>query len=357
MEELLPKDNEKMQFLDDSDSPLVPNEPQRFTPDEMVRCETCLRANPPTRANCIYCAAALPAGKRIMDQRAITLKPLEDSAAGHNCIYLPNQTHHPATDKVADAAQLLKLNTADLQHIIDANLPLPLARTATREESELVSRKLEALGFKTIVVSDQDLGMTESAVVQVRSTSIADEEIVLRQMGGDEGIRIPWSEIALVVSGRLVSRRTESAEQKSRRGEREIVAASEFFTDEFVMDIYVANRNEAFRVSANNFDFSCLSQRSLIAAQNFVTLRDLVRSKAFVGQQDDSYLSLRQTLDLVWPSAQRTGSGGWRRERPGKFSIEAVTESSNLNQFTRYSRLQWFRFQHPTLEDGVVDND
>jgi hypothetical protein len=355
VEELLPKDNEKMQFL--GDSPLTPNGPQGFAPDEMVRCETCLRANPPTRANCLYCAAALPAGKRIMDQRAITLKPLEDSAAGHNCIYLPSQTHHPATDNVVGAAQLLKLNTADLQRIIDANLPLPLTRTATREESELISRKLEARGLRTIVVGDHDLGMAESAVVQVRSASIADEEIVLRQMGGDDGIRIPWSEIALVVNGRLISKRIESAEQKSRRGEREIVAASEFFTDEAVMDIYVANRSEAFRVSANNFDFSCLPQRSLIAVENFVSLRDLVRSKAFVAHQDDSYPSLRQTLDLVWPSSQRTGSGGWRRERPGKFSIEAVTESSNLNQFTRYSRLQWFRLQHPTLEDGVIDND
>jgi hypothetical protein len=292
-----------------------------------------------------------------MDQRAITLKPLEDSAAGYNCIYLPSQIHHPAKDNVVGAAQLLKLNTADLQRIIDANLPLPFTRTATREESELVSHKLEALGFKTRVVSDHDLGIAESVVVQIRSASVADEEIVLRQMGGDEGIRIPWSEIALVVSGRLISKRIESAEQNSRRGEREIVAASEFFIDEAVMDIYVADRSETFRISANNFDFSCLSQRSLIAAENFVTLRDLVRSRAFVAHQDDWYLSLRLTLDLVWPSAQRTGSGGWRRERPGKFSIEAVTESSNLNQFTRYSRLQWFRLQHPTLEDGVVDND
>jgi hypothetical protein len=355
VEELLPEDNEKMQFLDDS--PLAANELQGFAPNEMVRCETCLRANPPTRANCLYCAAALPAGKRIMDQRAITLKPLEDSAAGYNCIYLPSKTHHPATDNVAGAAQLLKLRAADLERIIEANLPLPLARTATREESELVSSKLEALGFKTIVASDHDLGMAESAVVQIRSASMADEQVVLRQMGGDEGISILWSQISLVVSGRLISKRTESAEQKSRRGEREIISASEFFTDESVMDIYGANRSEAFRISANSFDFSCLPQRSLIAAENFVTLRDWVRSRAFVAHQDDSYLSLRQTLDLVWPSAQRTGSGGWRRERPGKFSIEAVTESSNLNQFTRYSRLQWFRLQHPTLEDGVVDND
>lgn len=292
-----------------------------------------------------------------MDQRAITLKPLEDSAAGYNCIYLPNKTHYPSADDIARAAQLLKQSAADLQRIIHANLPLPLVRAATREESELVSRKLQSLSLKTIVASDHDLGMAESAVVQIRSADIADEEIVLRQMGGDEGIRIPWSEIALVVSGRLINKKIESAEQKSRRGEREIVAASEFFTDEPVMDIYVASRSEAFRVSANNFDFSCLSQRSLISAQNFTTLRNLVRSRPSVAHQDDSYFSLRQTLDLVWPAARRTGSGGWRRERPGKFRVEAVTESSNLNQFTRYSRLQWFLLQHPTLEDGVVDND
>src|SRR5437899_12262692 len=31
-----------------------------FAADEMVNCIDCLRANPPTRANCLYCGSPLP---------------------------------------------------------------------------------------------------------------------------------------------------------------------------------------------------------------------------------------------------------------------------------------------------------
>ena len=48
---------------------------------------------------------------------------------------------------------------------------------------------------------------------------------------------------------------------------------------------------------------------------------------------------VRQLLDLVWPAEQQIDSLGWRRERLGKLSFAAVTESSSEIQFTRYSRL------------------
>ncbi|HEX4898892.1 MAG TPA: hypothetical protein VFV61_00070, partial [Pyrinomonadaceae bacterium] len=86
---------------------------------------------------------------------------------------------------------------------------------------------------------------------------------------------------------------------------------------------------------------------------NFASLLNLICTRSPAARHDDSYLSLRQTLDVIWPSGQRTASGGWRRERPGKYSIEAVTESSNVNQFTRYSRLRSFLLKRPNSENEI----
>ena len=339
VEELLPKDNENMPFLDDV--PLPPSEPQGFAHDEMVRCDVCLRANPPTRANCLYCAAALTTGNKAGDRRAITLKPVDDSVLGYNCILFPTSANNFAADKLQTAAQLLKLGNAELQHIIVAPGPLPLARTETREEAELLTSKLSDLGLSTTVVSDVELGLL-APVVQIRAAKLSDAGITLKQIGGDVGTEIFWSQIALIVSGRFITRRVESAEQKGKRGENEITEAREFFADEPVMDLYANDRSECFRVTANNFDYSLLPHRGFVAAENFASLLKLIRTSSTTAVFDDAYLSVRQALDQAWPSGQRTAAGGWRRERPGKYSIEAIMESSNVNQFTRYSRLRCF---------------
>ena len=347
VEDLLLKDNENVPFIDDS--PLVPSEPQGFAHHEMVRCDVCLRANPPNRSNCLYCAAALATNKKLSDQKAISLKPVDDAVLGYNCILLPS-LDNPAADKLPAAAQLLKLSAVELGRIIAAPFPLPLARTETRETAELIERKLTDVGLTSSVVSDAELGLAK-AVIQNRSAGFTDTGITLKQVGGAEGLEVLWSQIFLIVSGRLITRRVESAEQKGKRGEKELIEAREFFADQPLLDLYATTRPECFRISANNFDFSSLPNRALVAAENFVSLLNLIRSRSVAASHDESYLSVRQTLDAVWPSGQRTGSGGWRRERPGKYSIEAVTESTNLNQFTRYSRLRCFLLKRESTEN------
>lgn len=349
VEDLSLKDNENMPFLDDD--PLTPSEPQGFAHDEMVRCDVCLRANPPTRANCLYCAAALTTGRRTVDPRAITLKPVDDSVLAYNCLLFPTGANDYPTEKLQTAAQLLKLSAAELQRIIVAAVPLPLARTETREDAELITRNLRELGLSTTVVSDFELDLS-APVVQMRAAKLTDAGITLKQIGGDAGTEIFWSQVALIVSGRFMSRRVESAEQKGKRGEKEITEAREFFADEPVMDLYANERSECFRITANSFDYSPLPQRGFVAAENFASLLNLICTSSATARHDDSYLNVRQALDGVWPSGQRTASGGWRRERPGKYSIEAVMESSNVKQFTRYSRLRSFllKRQNPASE-------
>lgn len=333
----MPKDNESISILDDN--PLAA-EPQGFSPEQMVRCEECLRANPPTRASCLYCAAALPAGKNVADLRTPLLRPIEDTAQGYNTILMPKLPNDFAADRLEEAAVFLKLSQPELSRIVAAGMPLPLARTATSEEAGMVGRRLESLGIDAILVSDVELGLRESAAIHIRAAGVSESGLTLKQIGGNEGIQFSWTQIVLLVSGRLVTKKVESAERKGRRGETEIVEATEFFADELVMDVYIEDRSESFRIAANNFDFSCLPGKTVVAAENFWSLLNLIRKQAPGAEYDDFYLSGRQALDPIWPSGQRTGSRGWRRDRPGKYSIEAVTESSNENQFTRYSRLR-----------------
>ncbi|MGH9969527.1 MAG: hypothetical protein ACREBG_17260 [Pyrinomonadaceae bacterium] len=335
----MPKDNENIPFFDDE--PLLPAEPQGFTPDQMVRCEECLRVNPPTRLNCLYCAAALPVNEKREDLLKLNLRPVEGWAMGYNNIFLPQSANQPTTETLIEVGKLLKLSSNDLARIVAAGMPMPLARTSTLEEASLVNRRLEALGLETTVVSDSDLAFRDSPPLQVRALTIDELGLTPKRIAETDVAHISWSQLLLVVTGRLFRKRVESKERKGGRGEKEIVDASEFFADDAVVDLY-SESDGKFRILANGFDFSCLRDKKLIAAENFSSLLKLIRERAPEAEYDDSYNSCRQALDLVWPSEQQTGSSGWRRERPGKFSIGAVMESNNEVQFTRYSRLRYF---------------
>ena len=136
-------------------------------------------------------------------------------------------------------------------------------------------------------------------------------------------------------------------EVKSRRAENEILDASEFFTDEPVIDMYFTTGSETWRIGASGFDFSCLgSEKALVTNENIGRLERKLIACAARAQLDDSYNRLRPVLDLVWSSEQETKSSGWRRERPGKLSLGMATINSNEPQFTRYSRLRYHVVMH-----------
>jgi len=334
----LPKDNENILFL--GDEPLSPSEPLGFTPDQMVRCEECLRANPPTRLSCLYCAATLPVNENTTDLIKPLLSPVENWAQGFNNIFLP-QAIEPDSETLSQAARLLKVDTNELSRVMGFGTPLPLARTATFDEASLVTRRLEALGLQTRIISDEDLALKESPPVRLRAMTFDKVGLTPRRISDSEEYRISWNKLVLLVTGRLFNQRVEISERKSGRGESEIVDASEFVTDEVVLDLYAEQPRINFRISANGFDFSCLTEKKMIAAENFALLLRTIREKATSADFDESYNSCRQALEIAWPAGSQTGSRGWRRQRPGKISIGAVTENSNEVQFTRYSRLRY----------------
>lgn len=333
----MPREDEFQAFEQTGASPGDAEAPRPFAHAEMVACDVCLRANAPTRINCLYCAAPLPATEQSATLRRPTLKKLEEWERGFNVVLLPRADAGLKPDVVEEAAPLLRLEASRLAEIIASGRALPVARAASTEEAELVVNRLEALGLNTEVFTDEVLAR---APERVRALEFEEGALVCWQGPDAAPRRLPLDYVALLVEGRIVERRGEVLERRTRFGSRsEAVEAREIASDELVLDIYAAGEGAAFRVMSGGFDYSCLgADKGLLAAENFrklvVTLRGLAKAAVF----DDAYTRLRPLLADVWPPAEHTSSLGFTGAG-GRVNTGAVTTVSNEAQFTRYARL------------------
>jgi hypothetical protein len=340
LEELLPKDNENVFApLVELVGPSSSSEPIGFAPSDMLRCEECLRANPPTRAACFYCGAALPVTESAAPLRKPTLLSPDKLEPAYNIIFAgEGQSAH----NLQSAADFLKLKTDELQKFFSLQQRLPLARTATIEEAQLTQARLSEFGIQTLTLSDDQLGVGEKNIVRVRSVVFNESGLRVKPAGGDP-VELNYADLLLLVQARITTKTTAVRERKSRTTENELLATSELFADEFVIDLYSSSHEVTWRIFANSFDFSCLGEdKALVVNQNMLKLPQVIESKASRINVDNSYNSVRHLLDLIWGFEQETKSDGWRREGPGRLTIGVTTKHSNENQFTRYSRLRFY---------------
>ena len=350
----LTHDDQEVPVPDESDP--LHSEMRSFSPAQMVTCEACLRANPPTRTSCLYCAAALPITQDSADRQRPTLRRLEQWEPGYNVILVPNQTTGMMAAPLGEMAELLRLDIEDLQRIVGAGEPLPLARVATFDEASLVKRRLDALNVDARVVADRDLAIDTSPPKRIRALAFTDSSLVVRPAGSAEELRVAWADVSLLVIGRLFVRRVEVEERQGRGRKSGIVNARELSEDEALLDIYVDRRQGGWRITAHNFDFSCLGEKKgPLVAENFSTLIQVLRLRAARAEYDDSYHRVRYALAPVWPLDQHTESQGWRRGGPGRYTTGSVTASDNETQFTRYSRLRhYLKLSHPEPKDSTA---
>jgi hypothetical protein len=349
---LLHKDNENVPLpVWSTDEPEISG-PVPFSPDQMLRCDECLRANPPTRVNCLYCGSALPHDETTIALQKPALRPLEKWEQGYNNILLPPAANLTAV-ALAEASDLLRLRSEDLSRILTTITPLPLARAATIDEAQLVQRRLGLLGINSTIMPEAEPGTDAAGVVKVRALEIDQAGIFAYKTPEEPFVQIAWADIELLVVGRLIVKRVELKERKGSRAENNILDSSEFVTDETVADFYVRQHAMPYRIAVNSFDFSCLaSSKALLAGENMTKLLQLFRENSPQAAYDDSFNSLRKSLEPVWPSDQQNESSGWRRDGPGKYSIGSVVERTNEIQFSRYSRLR----QH-LLTDAARQSD
>jgi hypothetical protein len=266
--------------MSEEDAARLSREQRGFTPDQMVRCEECLRANPPTRATCLYCATALPVTAHSDALRKPTLRPLEKWEQGFNSIFIPGSADGLGDDACGAVASLLRLSVEEVRRIFESAEPLPLARTAAAEEAALVERSLKDLGLRVLTVSDDELALEGQPPKRVRALELAEDALVAMPTGSNERLRASWDTLTLLLTGRTVVRQVEVEERRGRRAENEIIETRELSADDAVLDIYSSQSQGSWRVVAGNFDFSCLGEKkSLLVAQNFVTLLEELRAR------------------------------------------------------------------------------
>jgi hypothetical protein len=343
-------DDERVPLLDEAE--LLQPDFRGFASDQMVTCEACLRANPPTRTSCLYCAVVLPTTAMSAQLRRPTLRKMEKWEQGFNCVLLPGETYTLSDEAFQDVANLLRLSVGELKRIMEAGEPLPLARAATLDDAAFIERKLDSLNMRVVIVSDDDLALEEQPPKRIRALEFTDGALVGYPVGGGAlALSAPWTEIILFVGGRYLARRVEVEERRGRGSEHEIADTRELSSDESLIDLYTAESDGGWRLASANFDFSCLGEsKSLLASENFKTLAAALRARAPEAEYDDSYRHVRHALASAWPLEQRTESGGLRRERPGKYNVQSATTTDNESQFTRYSRLRHYLKIH---HDGL----
>ncbi len=319
-------------------------EVRAFARAELIACPACERANAPTRMQCLYCGAAMPSMSSAGDLRRPALRVLEAWEQGYNVVLLARSetAAELPRDALVEAAQFVRLEPEQLGRMLAARTPLPLARTADREEAALVERKLTPLGLAVEIVADETLAVETRLPQRVRRFEF--DETGVQAWASAEGSpqHVAWSELMLLVVGRISRRQIEVEERRVRGTDGNVVDTREFYDDEGVLDLYATDAALHWRVKSDGFDYTCLgANKSLLAGENFTRLGLYLSARAPNAIFDSDYTMLRHLFQAAWPVAEATSSG-LRRAGRGRVNREAITNVSNEVQFTRYSRLRQY---------------
>lgn len=312
--------------------------PQSFALAEMITCDACLRANPPTRSNCLYCGANLPVN-------ATETRPLVESggessspATGFYVVLRPNQASPTAELSLGKIAEESRLRATDVQIALRLGGPAPVALAPTADQATALSDELQALGIGADVFGADTLNLN-MPVKKIRALEFSEDGLTATILNGGS-LSLNWGDLILMVLGRLMVNRTE-VEERRRRGRSQPVDSRELFSDEPLVDFYTSSDESGYRISAGSFDFSCLgAEKAMTAFENFTKLTGLLRTRAANVEVDDSYRGLRTLLAGIWPLEPQTRKGEWRRAGAGKVDVATVTSIDNEVQFNSYSRLR-----------------
>ena len=316
-------------------------EPRAFSPDEMITCNECLRANAPTRNTCIYCAAILQDDPEIGVAGDSAGAPSGESDNKCSVILLPGGNPDLSESEIGEAASLACLSKDYLAACLSIGQPLPLACGLTVESATRLTDRLQTLGLETLAIAEEDLN-GETFPRRVRGFKFYDDVLVSVSAGKREELSFRWDELVLIVLGRLIVNRVELEQPKSRRNKKP-EERRELSSDDAVLDIFTKARDDGWRVMAGSFDFSCLGEKkNALAAENIGLLAESLCERAKHAQFDESYTRLRRALSVAWPVEPQQKTQTWRHAGVGKYSVTTTTIQNNEIQFTRYSRLRHY---------------
>jgi hypothetical protein len=310
-----------------------------FKSDEMVACGKCARANAPNRLKCLYCGAQLEISAEQAGKLKPSLRKLENWEHGFNLIYLPND-ERLSVDSAQEIAKLTGREKEFTNKLFDARKPLPLARCETQKEAEILQNRLQERGLRASIVADEALD-AENAPRRLRNLELRDGYLFLTLFNTNEVEVVNLEDLRLIVTGAIFQKAIESTEAR-KKGESKILDATETASDESLIDLYAKENASGYRILTKGFDFSALgAEKGILARENLKRLAAKLQEIAPHARTIDDYLALRNVLGEVWEVEQRKDSQGLSRQRFGKFDLSNVSTSNNLQQFTKYSRLQW----------------
>jgi len=310
-----------------------------FKPEEMIACQKCSRTNPPTRLKCFYCGEQLSVSEAQTNLAAApSLRQMEAWEKGFNVILTGNA--QISEENIRAAAALLRREPQEIKNLLDKDRPLPVVRTDSRREAELIKNRLSESGFDSFIWADEEIAL-DQPTRRLRGLEIGDDSVTFLPFNKGEAQTVRWNELVLIVTGSIFEKKISSTEKRKKNEEKQVTGSTETSHDEPVIDIYAGDDRAGWRVLMAGFDFSCLgAEKSLLAVENIKRLVDLISRNAPRVTIDDGYLKVRGILGKVWENEQKMASHNWQRESMGKFHFDNVTAIDNVAQFTRYSRLQ-----------------
>ena len=304
-----------------------------FKPDEMTECR-CGRKNPPNRLKCMYCGLEL----ELKAENTASIKPilrkLEAWESGFNVIF--RETDGNA--EIGKAAALLSVEATDLSAILNAGSPLPVARVESTTEANILIAGLSKLNLKCSMISDIELD-ADKLPIRLSNIEFCEGGIAVTDFNTRQITEI---DLALIVPGLLTLSKTDSLEKKRRHGKTKLLDESEISSDEIVIDIYNRRDPRGYRIYPAGFDFSCLGvDKGMIAVENMRLLIVALKEHAPHAKLVSDYAKVRHALGSIWEVESRKDPKGLQRSGFGKVEFGSVSSTSNLQQFTKYSRLQW----------------
>ena len=316
-----------------------------FTASELVACPACSRANPPTRANCLYCGAVLGvSGEATTSTASSTVPEIEAEDIVH-IVAVPARAE--PREVSAEVAQSLNLAPSELNSLLNGRVA-PLCATTGTKQAQAISDKLRSAGIEPLTISDGQLNVA-TPPKQIAVLTMENDALTASVRRTGERVSVPWNDVVLIVLGRLYFTTTE-VEQK-RDKSKQVLDERQLTSDEAVLDIYPRSDENGWRIRAGGFDFSCLgAEKKPIAFENFRALVCLLRRNATQAVFDDGYVRMRVALNKVWPLESRAGGSERRRTLTRDVSATA-TVSDNELQLIRYSRM--LRFLMPQFQDDA----
>lgn len=326
------------------------SESEGYKPEEMIACKKCQRANPPTRLDCMYCGDELEFDENQSQTIKPVLKKAEAHQNGYNLIYLANLKTWDET-QLSEVAKMTRLSKNNLQNLVQSQKTLPIARSETEKDTQIVLQRLKELGIETFILKDEKFELDKISK-RLRKIEFDGDKIILTLFNNNENIEMNLEDLTLIVVGAVFERKLETTEKHKKKGDNKVLETTEISSDEVLIDIYSNEDLINYRISPKGFDFSGLGdEKEVLATQNVKILIEKLKDFAGSEKFDEDYLKVRDSLTQIWETEESMNLKGMKRKSIGNYNKETVITMSNLLQFTKYSRLQRLLSSDKFLEE------